>query len=246
MDNHSAFEVKIDNIDFLEKELVLKSKLVLASSNFLVKKIEKYHPQKLILIKNAGDFNHFSKAISNNYAIPKELRNLKKPIIGYYGAICEWFDTKILEKLAINYPIASIVLIGNVDNQKVTELSKKYNNIFLLGEKSYETLPAYLQEFDVCLIPFIINELIKATDPVKIYEYFAAGKPVVATEIPDLKEFKEFLYLSTTIDDFCENVERALTEKDSQLKIKRQEIAKNNTWGKRGEQLNSLIREQIF
>ena len=244
MDNHQGFAETSKQLVKQEQTLFKKSNITLVTSHYLKKVATKYKAKNITVVPNAGDYNHFSPALGKILPIPDDIKNIKGPIIGYYGAIAKWFDTKILESLATNHTDKSIVLIGQVTNQKVEKLSKKYKNIYLLGEKKYSELPAYLSRFDVCTIPFIINELIKATHPVKVYEYLAAGKPVVTTKMPEIFNLKENIYLSSA-SDFSKNVTLALT----QVKInqsKRQQIAQNNTWIARSNQLLSIIRQHFF
>ena len=171
---------------------------------------------------------------------------IKKPIIGYYGAIAEWFDVNLVKKLSEEFRTSSIVLIGRVNNSEVEELATRSSNIYLLGEKNYEDLPEYLQEFDVCIIPFIINDLIKATSPVKAFEYMASGKPIVTTNIPELKPYNNEVYLSRSHKDFIANIKKALNENsDSKIKT-RQWVAKRNTWEERGGILEKNIKDILF
>lgn len=244
MDEHMGFKESLCHLEKLELQLFKESKFVLVSSKYLFQKAKKRGVKNILLLRNAGDYHHFSKASTDNLSVPKELHRLKRPIIGYYGAIAEWFDIKILEDLVTSFRDASIVLIGRVNNKGVMKLSKKYKNIYLLGEKSYEELPSYLQEFDVATIPFKLTDLIKATNPVKVYEYLAAGKPVVATDIPELEAFADVVYIAKTRRGFLNKVKKALKEKDNNVK-KRQGIARENTWEKRGETLNLEIK-RIF
>ena len=245
MDEHSGFADTGSNLEDLEKDLFKISDLVLVSSDYLDRKVRKNKYRKMLVLKNAGDFEHFSKAKYRFTKEPDELKNLKRPILGYYGALAEWFDNDIIESLAQKYFDASIVLLGRVSNNGLEKLADKYKNIYLLGEKSYEDLPAYLQEFDVCLIPFIINNLIRATSPVKIFEYLAAGKPVVSTNIPELKYYRDQVYISEGNEEFLNNVSNALKERDKSI-AERQNIARKNTWIERGKRLEKSIKEIIY
>jgi len=243
MDNHQGFAETGKENDLLEQQLFKESNLTIVTSNYLEKVAKKYNANKISIIKNAGDFDHFN-IINKKFEIPEDIKNIKTKIIGYYGAIAEWFDTEILEKIAKENQDKTIVLIGNVTNQEVEKLSHKYKNIILLGEKPYSILPNYLQKFDVCIIPFILNELIKATHPVKIFEYLAAGKPIVTTKMPEILDLKDVIYFADK-NNFCKQIENAIENKDKNI-AKRQEIAKNNTWVTRADDLSNVIKKIIF
>ncbi|HCC84404.1 MAG TPA: hypothetical protein DEP87_01870, partial [Candidatus Pacebacteria bacterium] len=158
MDLHSGFPETGKSIEKYERELTSVSDLILTSSDYIQKEFLKFK-QKSLMVRNAGDFYHFSKA-KNKMVKPIDLMEFSGKIIGYYGAISDWMDDKIIKQLAINCPDVEIVIIGRVQNQKLVELAQVYLNIHLLGEKPYQELPNYLSYFDVCLIPFKITNLI--------------------------------------------------------------------------------------
>lgn len=246
IDYHRGFKENSKKIIAIEEILLKNSDLVTVTSDFLYRLAEEQGFKNIVKIPNAGDFNFFYSIYKKKIEPPSDLKKIKQPIIGYYGAIDYWFDANLLKKIALNFPNASIVLIGRVTNTKVWNLANQYRNIFILGEKKYVYLPNYLKHFKVCLIPFINNQLIKATDPVKIYEYFSMGKPVVATNIDELKKFSVLIYLSKNSSDFIKNIKKALEEKNRVLINKRINIAKNNTWKKRVEILEENIKKIFF
>lgn len=243
MDNHQGFKETGSTIKKLEEKLFKHADLTITTSKYL-NKLAKQNKAKTVLIPNAGDFNLFKTADNNKLNIPSDIKNIKSPIIGYYGAIAEWFDTDILESLAKSKNKNSIVLIGRVSNNKVIELSEKYENIHLLREKPYKELPKYLQQFDICIIPFILNDLIKATHPVKIFEYLAAGKPVVATQMPEILNLKKLIYFANK-NNFNKQCQKAIKNKKNR-KIEKQKYAKNNTWKNRSFQLEKEINKILF
>lgn len=242
MDNHQGFTETGLTIKKLEEKLFEQADLTITTSRYL-NKLAKQNKAKTILIPNAGEYQMFKKADNNKLPIPNDIKKIKSPIIGYYGAIAEWFDFKILESLAKSESKNSIVLIGRVTNNKVNQLAEKYKNIHLLGEKPYKELPNYLQQFDICIIPFILNDLIKATHPVKIFEYFAAGKPVVATKMPEILNLKKLIHFANQ-NDFNKKCINAINNKNN--KKEKQEYAKKNTWKNRSIQLEKEIKKILF
>lgn len=243
MDNHQGFSENGKHLSELENKLFQDSTMTLVTSKYLKNVATKNKAQNITLIPNAGDYQHFAKALGKSLEIPLDIQNIPHPIIGYYGALAEWFDTDILESIAKDHSDKSIVLIGNVTNQKINSLSKKYKNIYLLGEKSYQELPKYLKQFDVCTIPFILNDLIKATHPVKIFEYLAAGKPIITTKMPEILNMKEIYFAD--IKNFSSQITVALKNKQKNIK-KRQQIAKDNTWDIRTKYLISNLDKILF
>jgi GT2 family glycosyltransferase len=128
--------------------------------------------------------------------------------------------------------------VHGVDVSKLESLP----NVRLLGEKNYREIPLYLSHFDVCLIPFRLNKLTKGVDPVKMYEYFSQGKPVVATDMAELAQSTDLLYIGKDLIDFANKVDRAIQEKDPQLRKRRIDYAAANTWSARVETMDAAIQ----
>ena len=212
IDDYSGFEDTVSlKLHSFTEQLFKISDFVIATSNFLEARALEYS-KNVEVIRNGTEFDFFNKAIN------KESKNSNKKI-GYYGAIAEWFDLEKIQYIAKNRPEYEIELIGNVTNKSCSAL-KKYKNIKFLGEKPYSELPKYLMDYDVCLIPFKSDiDLIKATNPVKFYEYLSAGKKIVATEIPELEPYRDkFVYLTNSNEKFLKYVDMCLDGKDSLYK----------------------------
>jgi len=223
----------------LEPLLAKKAKIILASSRTLLKKLKKYN-KACFLVPNATEYNHFAKQTNK---IPHDMQ-FKHPLIGYYGAIGGWFDDQLLFYLANKKPAWNFVIIGNIsDPEKLQSIIRTgLDNIHILNQKTYQDLPLYLYCFDVCLIPFLINQLTKAVNPIKLFEYLSAGKPIVSTNLPEIKQYKQpYVYLAKTKKEFLEKIELALKETNKDFSHKRQELAKQNTWDIRYQQINNII-----
>jgi len=223
-----------------EENLVRKSSLTIASAKVLYEKIVKIK-SNCIYIPNASDFGHFNKA-AQTMKKPKEIETLKHPVIGFIGAIFDWIDTDLLCKMAQAHPEYSILLVGPV-NSGLDEL-KKHPNIVMVGAKNYQLLPKYLASMDVCLIPFKINKLTRASNPIKMYEYLAAGKPVVSTALPEIcNNASEVVYIGKDREDFIKKVERVVNETEDKAMISRRiDYARDNSWEKRVKTIEALLR----
>ncbi len=209
IDDYTGFETNNSTLSMYCNKLFKASDLVIATSTFLFEKARKDF-EKVEIVRNGTEFKHFNRAIL------KDTIGSSRPIIGYYGALAEWFDIEKVDYIASCKPEWDIWLIGNVSFEGCNEL-KKYNNVKLFGEKSYEELPELLSKCDVCLIPFKSDiDLIKATNPVKFYEYLSAGKKVVATEIPELMPFRDtYVYLANNKERFLDYVGLCVNRKDT-------------------------------
>ena len=218
-----------------EKELVRKTDVLVVSAQRLVEKWHDDNPD-LLLARNAADFDHYANVQANDL-----LADLPHPIVGYFGAIADWFDLPLMVRLARERPQYSFVLIGGIFNVPMEEL-EALPNVTILGQKPYELMPQYLLHFDACIIPFVVNAVTEATDPVKFYEYIAMGKPVVAPRMPELYPYREHLYIADDHEDFLRKVDEAVAERDPALQERRIELARRNTWTARVADIKDAIR----
>ena len=238
MDEHSGFANTSQVVVEEEKHIIRCADLVLTSSSTLYDKCRSDNAATLML-RNGTEFEHFHAAVQNGRL--DHLAN--RPIIGYYGAIAEWFDMDLVIMAAKAHPEWNFVLIGDY-MAEYGSLASLSPNIHLLGEKPYAELPGYFAYFDVCMIPFKLIPLILATNPVKFYEYLSGAKQVVSVDLPELRPFADLCYLARTRDDFLPLLERALVEKPSPELIERRlRFARENSWDSR---IQSLLQHPIF
>ncbi|MFP8878256.1 MAG: glycosyltransferase, partial [Myxococcota bacterium] len=234
MDNHAGFSTGSETLLREEEALFEEADLVVTTSGELSKLVGKHRDN--VLIRNAADVEHFSRT-------PQVLAlKTERPVVGYYGAISAWFDSTLLAEAAKALPEWDFVLVGDTFESDVREL-ELLPNVRFEGEVSYETLPSYLHAFDVCVIPFKINDLIRCTNPVKVYEYLSAGKPVVATPMPELLLLGDLVHIAETSHEFVVGLKRAMDErKDETLSARRIEWARTQTWQARGQDLLVAIK----
>ncbi len=234
MDEHSGFPSIRPDMLMQEPPLIRESDLVLVTARNLYEKCAPLARQCIIL-PNAADFEHFQRPSGEEV-----LTDLIGPIIGYYGAIANWFDSSLVQAAADAHPNWQFVLIGSDPDTDVRDL-ERLPNVHLLGEQPYAVLPDYLHRFDAAIIPFKVNTLTRATNPVNFYEYLSAGKPVVASLLPELEPYQDLVYTATTPEEFVKQLERALAEDDPARVMARIATAKQNIWADRAAVLDEHI-----
>lgn len=208
------------------RQLLESSDRIIASSLYLMEQAKQYS-DRVELIRNGTEFSHFHRAYGRREEHPRK-------IIGYYGAISHWFDVSMIEYLSRRFPQCDILLIGALVAGE--DRLKRLPNVRLHGVCPYPELPDQLKSFDVCLIPFDASiSLIKATNPVKFYEYLSAGKKIVATEIPELEPFRDrYVYLANDPKQFGDYVELCLKQTDTLASAEEcMTFAKENDWDNR-------------
>lgn len=230
IDHHAGFSNTAPEYVRLEQRLLSRCDLVVATSTAL-EATARSLARRVEVIRNAGDYDHFHRAAVSHDA--ERTGHVGKRVVGYYGAIAEWFDVELLDQLARALPDCEFRLIG-ADTAGVGHSLRNHANVRMIGERPYAELPRWLADFDVCLIPFRMNSLTLATNPVKIYEYLSAGRPVVSSDLPEIRQFGDLVYRASTVEQFVERVVDALGEADdahvTPLRARRMDFARKQTW----------------
>jgi len=210
--------------------------------------VSKRGTEKLVFSCNGVDYEHFNK-INSNFIFDKNFQNIiseKKPIIGYYGALASWFDYEMIKYLAKKRPNYNIVLLGiKYDDSFDKAGLEQYSNIHFLGSKSYNVLPNYASKFDVCTIPFLINDITQATSPLKLFEYMALGKPIVTTAMNECKKY-ESVMIANNKEDFIDLIDKAINvskeHNDKYYNLLNKE-ALENTWEEKAKLIINLLKK---
>jgi glycosyltransferase involved in cell wall biosynthesis len=173
--------------------------------------------------------------------VPADLAALPRPIIGFAGSIYDRIDFGMLDQVAAAFPGGSVVLVGPVEGPAPRF---RQANVHLLGVRPYRELPAYVQAFDVGLIPYVLNRETIAVDPLKLLEYLAAGIPVVSTDLPEIRQRGEVVSIAGTRDDFVAAVLGALAHPRN-TRAERQALAREHGWDRRAQRLLDIFDEVI-
>jgi GT2 family glycosyltransferase len=158
--------------------------------------------------------------------------------------LADWFDADLVSYVASQRPSYTFVLVGGVFSPEIAQLQNR-PNVKLLGQQPYETMPQYVYDFDVCIIPFKVNSITAATDPVKLYEYLAAGKPIVTTALPELAPYRDFVLMAETHGEFLRQLDKAIVQDDPTQIPLRKALARDNTWAVRYEQIVAGLKNSI-
>lgn len=241
VDDHAAFadlsslwrkEVVLE----LERDLLRRSRCVFASSDALLRLCQASRPDTR-LIGNGVSIEPFALAARTKTGAT----GLKGVVVGFYGGIGQWIDLELIRKAAHLRPDFNFMLIGPVEAG--CDMSGFPPNVHMRGLTPYKELPALLADFDVALVPFKNTTLTQSVNPLKLYEYFAAGKPVLVGDIPELTRWGSLVYPVRTPERFVQAVEMALNEPES-LREQRRQVAAENSWQAKAEEMLSCLEEQ--
>ncbi len=212
----------------LEPELIANSDICVANSLYLANYCRKYN-QNSFYVGQGCELEMFIQC--ETFAKPLDMIPIKAPIIGYVGALQSIrLDINIIEHIAKERPDWSIVLVGPEDAEFLSSELHTLSNVYFMGSKNPSSLPAYINFFDVCINPQIINQVTIGNYPRKIDEYLAVGKPVVATKTDGMVIFKDHCYLAETKEEYVTLIEEGLLNDSVELKINRQKFAATHTW----------------
>ena len=236
VDEYTAFTgVSSNSLAELENQLLRRADAVIVSADLLYESKVKVNP-KTVLVRHGVDFSHFRKALKPETVVPPEIRDLPRPIIGFFGLIADWVDVKLMAEVAKHFSEGSLVLLGKA----TTDISglESLPNVHLLGRKPYADLPAYCKGFDVALMPFVLNELTLNANPLKVREYLAAGLPVVSSPIPEV-EVLGLCRIANGPEATIREIEMAL--KDPGPSLARSDAISNESWEARVEEIRGHL-----
>jgi len=231
------FEHWNQKIPIFQKE----ADIIFATADTLYQHHRQVH-SNVHLCPNGADYSHFAKADADVPPLLPDMPCDGLPIVGYYGAVATWIDWDLVKFLVDAHPEYSFVFIGPLYGLESFPLKGK--NIHFLDRKEYEVLPTYLSHFSACIIPFKLSRMIQGCNPIKMYEYFSAGKPVVATAMPELIKCREAL-IGRNPKEFSFQLRKAVEEDSKASKERRKAFARENSWDARASLAARVIRETL-
>ncbi|MDB5118219.1 MAG: glycosyl transferase family 1 [Mucilaginibacter sp.] len=223
----------------LEPQLISKNDLCVANSVYLKEYCKRYNPNSYY-VGQGCDLGLFFEKIEKT--VPADLIGIKTPLIGYVGALQSLrLDIDIISHIASSRPDWSIILVGPEDEEFQASNLHKFDNVIFTGIKPISELSDYINAFDVCINPQLINEVTIGNYPRKIDEYLAVGKPIVATQTETMDIFSEFVYLAKNKEDYVTLIEKALLEDSEVLHKNRRNFALEHTWEKSVAEIYNAI-----
>lgn len=222
----------------MEQRLLKKADVVFVSSSALYETKRRDNPDTF-LVTHGVDYDHFKKACLPATAVPDDCAKLPHPVIGFFGLIADWVDLTIVRYLATGRPEWSLLLIGEI--QTDVSILRDLPNVHILGRRDYQTLPGYCKAFDVAILPFIVNDLTLAANPLKMREYLAAGLPVVATPLPEVRKLDGLLRTAGTQEEFLGHVEAFLNEGRRGPSLEASGLMESESWDAKVEEFSRII-----
>lgn len=217
-----------------ERLLVERATGLFVTAGTLETRLRSIDPAKPVFrLPNGVDFEWFQKQVSRR-SRPEDIRSIPRPIVGYVGSIADWMDYDLVTQLARRRPDVSFVFVGPVDYPRRAAHLERSSNVFWLGKKPYEEIPVYVGAFDVCWIPFLGGRIVEHTNPIKLYEYFALGKPVVTTPMGEVNRYREeqLAYTGEGVEGMAAALGEALKDGDDGRRARRMAVAREHSWSR--------------
>lgn len=239
VDDYTRFEgYASDWITAAENQLLDRADVVLTSSTKLLEAKRLRRPDAL-LVGHGVDYDHFASAWRSSWALPADLAPVPRPIFGFFGLLHHWIDLALIAEVARMRPLYSFVLLGECKTD-VSELAT-LDNVVLLGRRAYEDLPAYCSAFDGAMLPFRRTEMTASINPIKMYEYLAAGLPVVSTRLPEAQRFAGAIRIADNAEQFASACDDIVASEGGRDRAAISRLVAGETWEAKVEQLSAIV-----
>jgi glycosyltransferase involved in cell wall biosynthesis len=224
----------------LHNQLVQKADLVVTTATRLYNEIAQ-NTDHVILSPNAVDYSFFSQKMEIHSRIKSIIKDYSC-VLEYYGALASWFDYDLINETARQQPDWLWILIGKkIDNDMERSGIEKLPNVYYIESVPYKELPSYIAGADILTIPFHVNDITMATSPVKLFEYMAAGKPILTSDMPECRKYKS-VCIYKSIQDFENSVHNLMKRgKNAAFLTILDQEARDNTWDSRADQILSAL-----
>ncbi len=232
--------------DFVRSEwlsAIRRADAVTVTSATLRQRVLDVHPRDVRLIPNGVDFERFAHPAGETW--PPDLPPDGLTIIGYAGSIYPWLDFRLLEHAVESLGEYRFVFLGHLHPEVTGDMTRllRHRNFSYLGVKPYALVPAYVRRFAAGIIPFKRTLLTEGVNPVKLYEYSAAGVPTVATDFSDdTRAFSDFVLIARTEDEFVRHIRTAVSRRnDPSFAAGLSSFARANDWENRAQEFSALL-----
>lgn len=232
-------------VDKYEFAMSNEDVIVVTTADLLKRDVIEHRGEKNLVVSSNGVDYGFFQTFDEDYEFEDEFKEILekgKPIVCYYGALAKWFDYDLIKKIA-DTDKYSIVLFGIKYDESFDENLKDEKNIYFLGARDYKVLKNYAKKCDILTIPFKINNITRATSPVKVFEYMALNKPIVTTDMNECRKYKSIL-IGTDHESFIDMLDKALKSVDDKDYIAvLDKEAKENDWYMKAFAIIDLLKK---
>jgi len=226
----------------LDRELTRKAHQVFVAPPAIVEAKRLLNPST-VYSPHGVDAELFGRARDARTTIPERAARLRHPVIGFFGLLADWIDVALIAALAKARPAWSFLLVGHVGTN--VDPFAGVGNIALVGAQPYESLPSWAKAFDVAIIPYRDVRQTRHANPLKLREYLATGRPVVATPNAEVERFREWVRIARTAPEFLDQIERAIREDSPSAAAARMAAVRPMTWSARVQSVLEVVGKRM-
>jgi glycosyltransferase involved in cell wall biosynthesis len=240
MDELTLFKGASPQLITQEKFLMAEAHIVFTGGKSLYDSKRTCH-SNVHCFASSVDRSHFEKAMGE-IEVPEDIKDIKKPVVGYFGVIDERINLDLLQETARMLPDVGFAMIGPLAKIDEEELPRE-DNIYYLGMKSYNDLPNYLKAFDIAMMPFALNDATKYISPTKTLEYMAAGKPIISTAIKDVvSEYGHCIPIIENAEDFAHTIDHIWHIHQEDHSAEYNDILEKTSWDETAYKMLTIIK----
>lgn len=243
IDDYAAHpDVDRDAIQRADEQLTRKADQVFVAPPGLLESKQRLNPY-ILFSPHGVDVDLFAQAVRPETPVAPGAASLPHPVIGFFGLLGAWIDVPLLEQIAETHPEWTLLIVGRVATD-VTRL-KELHNVSFVGPQPYEELPQWAKAFDVAVIPYLRNRQVINANPLKLREYLATGKPVVAVSTPEIDRFGDCVRVAADAEDFVRKIEEALGGDTPEQQESRMNAVRAMTWDARVEETIAAVEQAL-
>jgi glycosyltransferase involved in cell wall biosynthesis len=229
------------NVGLREAECVREADVVFCTGRTLVERRRAWNANTHF-VANAGDYDLFSRAALAETPVAADIAALPGKVVGVLAVLDARLDVDLIVHMARQRPDRSFALVGMVKGDVDVRPLQALPNVHLLGMRPMDELPGYVKGMDVCLIPYVVSDYTRHMFPLKLYEYLAAGKPIVSSDLEEMRPYEGLaLEIARSRDEFVTLAERAIRDDSPERAAARQRLARDNSWDHRVEELSAIV-----
>jgi glycosyltransferase involved in cell wall biosynthesis len=229
----------------MEADLLRRVDVVFANSLLTYEGKRQLNPYTY-RIPSGADVDHFARALDPATATHPAIGSIPHPIAGYVGNLNEKLNVPLLFTVAGRLPDWQFVFVGRAYPQKINlHPLRALPNVHLLGRFPFEEIPSLVKGMDVCLLPYVEGEAARYRSPLKLYEYLAAGRPVVSTDHPEVREFAAWVEVASGPAGFASAIVRAQRGESVKRRERRAELSQAHSWDRRADDVERIIRVHL-
>jgi glycosyltransferase involved in cell wall biosynthesis len=224
-------DVNPEAVRAMDEELTAKADLVFVSAESLLERKLPLNP-RTTFSPHGVDVDRFGQAQDEQLPVPADTAHLPGPVVGFFGLIEEWVDLELIDFLAGQRPQWTFLFIGRVAVSDAKLPGQP--NVHFIGQRPYESLPAYGKQFGAAIIPFRLTEVILHANPLKLREYLAMGKPIVSVRTPEIEKYADVVELAHSREEFLSKLDAVLAHPSAPADIRaRMERVAGESWDSR-------------